>query len=104
MDKIVRLAGRPAVYVRERGERSLGDIPPSEIAAALQTLAQTSKRSFPDDAMTLFEELLGHYGLERTPDSEWQSQILERSLLYALAKEHHGSPVMQVTFGPAPHE
>jgi hypothetical protein len=99
---IVRLAGRPAIVIRERGARSLEEIPPSEIAAALQMLAQNSSRSIPGDTAALFEDLLHRYGLERTNESEWQSKILERALAYAIASEPRDAPATQLTFAPAP--
>jgi hypothetical protein len=102
MDKIVRLAGRPAYCVRERGERSLGEIPPSEIAAALQVIAQVSNRSFPEEAAALFEELLSHYGLERAVNNEWQTQILERALAHAIVSERGDARETQLTFAPTP--
>ena len=80
MQRIIRLAGRPEVRIRERGERSLDEIPPSEVAAALMVLADQSGRSIDADADSLFDELLNVYGLEPAADGAWQSQILLQAM------------------------
>jgi hypothetical protein len=84
MDRIVRLAGSSAIVIRERGDRTLEEIPPSESASVLIALAGPSGL-LRDNAEALFAELLKCYELERAPDSDWQTRILHQALEWAVS-------------------
>ena len=99
MDRIVRLAGSPAVLVRERGNRPLDEIPPSEIAAALLGLAGDSA-TLAQNQEGVFEELLSHYCLERTVDNNWQGAILNRALSWVEDSEISAPAVQPSLFSP----
>jgi hypothetical protein len=80
INNIVRTVGTPPVVLRERGDRTFGDIPPSEVAAALQILAKGTDWNLEDNPEALYSELLRQYGLERLPTSDWQTEILRRAV------------------------
>jgi hypothetical protein len=80
IDNIVRITRTPPVVLRERGDRTLDEIPPSEVAAAIQSLAEATGRVLPDDIDDILNDLLLRYGLERHPSSDWQSRILHRAI------------------------
>ena len=64
MHKIVRLPECPPILVRTRGDRTIEEVPPREIAALMQTLGNTD----PDllsDTEGLFRAVLDTYGLVR---------------------------------------
>jgi very-short-patch-repair endonuclease len=100
IDAIVRLAGTPAVVVRERGDRALNEIPPSEIAAALAALGQATGRAFPGEAEGLFRALLRCYGLERSPENDWQTRVLHDALAVAGARPEHAGQDRQLPLLP----
>ena len=62
VNQIVRLAGTPAVLVRERGARTLEEVPPPEIAAVRALIAKDDP-SLDDDA--LLRRLAAVYGVGR---------------------------------------
>jgi hypothetical protein len=86
IDNIVRLVGTPPVVLRQRGDRTLDEIPPSEINLAMYTLAEATGRGLPEYMEEVYRDLLHEYGLERIPSSDWQDRILERAMGLAEAK------------------
>jgi len=97
VDKIVRLTDSPSVVIRERGDRSLEEIPPSEIAAALEGLARLTGRSFPSDADELFEMQLNDYGFEREGSIDHQQRMLNRALTFSMSSDGEGEPDEQLS-------
>lgn len=104
IDKIVRLADSPAVVIRERGDRSLEEIPPSEIAAALVSLARLTGRSFPSDANELFEMQLNDYGFERDGSTDQQERVLNGVLTFSMSLEGSGEQDEQLSLEPIPQD
>ena len=81
-DRIVRLADDPPLIARERGDRLLQDIPPSEVAAGLLVMAD-GDRSLVDVAPELCAHaLLAAYGLERRPGFAWQDAVVAQALTH----------------------
>jgi very-short-patch-repair endonuclease len=80
MHLIARIAGTPMVRLREPGDRSLADVPPSEIAAALRMLSDDIGLSIETDAHQLFQWYLDFFDLESVGDSEQQSHVLAHAL------------------------
>jgi very-short-patch-repair endonuclease len=102
IDKFARLVDAPEISIRERGDRALEEIPPSEIAAAMMSLARTHERSIPADAEDLFGILVHAYGLKRDPGDEIQIQVLNRALSFLQVSNENGhSPAIghQLTLG-----
>jgi very-short-patch-repair endonuclease len=64
-DLIVRVANTPRVRLRERGERILEQIPPSEIAALMDELTKKSKAVGRLSREVIFRMTLDEYGLIR---------------------------------------
>ena len=62
IDQVVRVAGSHEVNLRERGPRSLEDIPPLEIAAVRQRLQQDDPAV---DEERLVRQLAAVYGIVR---------------------------------------
>jgi very-short-patch-repair endonuclease len=100
MDRIVRLTGTPAVLVRERGNRSLNEIPPSEIAAALLALAGDSVTVCMQNQESYFLELLSLYGLARNVEDESQSLILKRAMPWVESVQSDAAVVQSSLFSP----
>ncbi|MFT4037013.1 MAG: AAA domain-containing protein, partial [Thermomicrobiales bacterium] len=68
MHLIMRVAGTPAVRLREPGDRLLTEIPPSEIAAALRWLADDIGLDAREDAAELFARYLHLFHLDAAVD------------------------------------
>lgn len=69
MNQIVRVSGTPAVRVRPRGDRSLADIPPSEIVAVMTEITAASNVIGRLSQEALFRQVLEHYGLTRLTEN-----------------------------------
>jgi len=80
IDRIVRVAQGPNVIVRERGPRALNEIPPSEIAEAMNKVALAIGKSDDKQIEQLFAKVLDLYDLERSPESEFQNEIMQRAV------------------------
>lgn len=65
-DKIVRAPGVPAVVVRERGDRELDEIPPTEMAVVFRTIAEANGlKLVEDNKEVIFRLTLEFYGVKR---------------------------------------
>ncbi|MCC6313166.1 MAG: hypothetical protein IT337_04075 [Thermomicrobiales bacterium] len=105
VDRIVRLAGTPEVTIRQRGERMLSEIPPSEIAAAMQAIDGGSRERSRHDWDNLFTELLRQYGLERHPDNVWQTSVLHWAIVAAAgADAGDGASQLPLAAGAIQHD
>lgn len=70
-----RLAAQPDIVIRELGPRSLGQVPPAELAHHIAELALASQGRTDDE---LFRAVLPRFGLERL--SENARAVLERAI------------------------
>jgi very-short-patch-repair endonuclease len=62
-DIIVRLVGEPWVRVRSAGGRTLEEVPPSELAARIRSLARDGTLSVSSNRVAIFREVLSEYGV-----------------------------------------
>lgn len=67
--EIVRLPGTELVILRERGNRTIEEIPPSEIIRLMQKLARISPQLVEDNPLRLFRKVLNMYCLKRMTES-----------------------------------
>lgn len=69
MGIIVRVPDSPKVIVRTRGDRTIEEIPPSEIAQFMQELIKQDDSPEDTDRETLYRSVLSMYGLVRMTDN-----------------------------------
>lgn len=68
LHKVVRLSGSPMIALRSRGNRSLEEIPPSEIAMLMKRILEVEPFNVEVESEKLFRVVLAFYGLVRMTD------------------------------------
>ena len=65
INKVVHIVGTPSVIRRERGDREIKEIPPSEIAEAMREIIEHIFSEEVEDKDVVFRQVLVSYELKR---------------------------------------
>jgi len=75
--KVVRIARSEPVLLRKRGDRTIDEIPPSEIACLIKHIVNHSSPRDTNEKKTILREVLSYYELKRLTDNT--NNVLERA-------------------------
>ena len=83
INKVVHIAGKPSVIPRERGNRSINEIPPSEIAEVMRKIVKLIPFGAVKDKHEVFRQVLTFYQLK----SMTQNTIKVLDLVWQIHKQ-----------------
>jgi very-short-patch-repair endonuclease len=90
LNKVVRLYGAPTESLRSRGNRSLEEIPPSEIAILIKRILESASLNVETEQEKIFRTVLDFYGLVRMTDG------VRKILRLALKISTSGDEISQI--------